>query len=75
MIIGSIILVVVIVALLLGMAFTITGALLTAVLWIAVKIPIGLVLIVLGAIFCCTIILIPLGLGLIKGGVALIIPG
>ena len=64
-----------IISLLVGMAFSITGALLTGLIWLIVKIPIGLILIVLGAVMCCTILLIPLGLGMIKGGVKLIIPG
>lgn len=74
MILFTIILLIVI-SLLVGMAFSITGALLTGLIWLIVKIPIGLILIVLGAAMCCTILLIPLGFGMIKGGVKLIIPG
>ena len=74
MILFTIILLIVI-SLLVGMAFSITGALLTGLIWLIVKIPIGLILIGLGAVMCCTILLIPRGLGMIKGGVKLIIPG
>lgn len=58
-----------------GIAFKITGTLLKALVWVVVLLPIGLVLGCLGLICCCTIILIPVGVGLMKAGLHVIIPG
>ncbi|MBQ9032478.1 MAG: hypothetical protein IJ106_13660 [Parasporobacterium sp.] len=55
-----------------GLAFRITGAALMAVLWI-LKLPLAIVLWALGAVCCCTILLIPVGLILFKTGSALLI--
>ncbi|MDD6039402.1 MAG: hypothetical protein PUD20_11505 [bacterium] len=58
-----------------GFAFKLTGTLLKALLWMIVLLPIGLVLGCLGLVCCCTIILIPVGVSLIKAGLHVIIPG
>ena len=50
-----------------GLAFQITGAILLALLWM-LKLPLVLAMWVLGAVCCCTIILIPVGLFLFKTG-------
>lgn len=50
-----------------GLAFSITGALLGALLWM-VKLPVALAIWIVGGICCCTIILIPVGLLLFKTG-------
>lgn len=50
-----------------GLAFSVTGAVLMALLWM-LKLPLVLVMWVLGAVCCCTILLIPLGLILFKAG-------
>ena len=54
-----------------GLAFQITGAVLLALLWM-LKLPLVLVMWVLGAACCCTIILIPVGLFLFKTGSVLL---
>ena len=56
----------VIIALLILMAlfwigFKCTGALLGMIIWVCVRLPLGLVLICVGLVLCCTIILIPIG--------------
>ena len=55
-----------------GLTFSITGAVLTACFWM-LKLPIVLVMWVIGAVCCCTILLIPLGLLLFKTGSAMLI--
>lgn len=60
---------------LMGIGFRLTGALLAAVFWTVIEIPLGLVAMVIGFALCCTIILLPLGLGCMKAGVRLIVPG
>ncbi|WP_455720030.1 hypothetical protein [Agathobacter sp.] len=60
---------------LLGVAFKVTGALLKACVWLVLFLPIGLVLGCLGIICCCTILLIPVGVGLLKAAARVIIPG
>lgn len=52
----------------------ITGAILAAVLWLVVKVPVAIFLAALGAVFCCTLILMPVGLKLIALGVKLFLP-
>ena len=60
---------------LVGIGFRLTGALLAAVFWTVIEIPIGLVAMIIGLALCCTIILLPLGHGCMKAGVRLIVPG
>ena len=60
---------------LVGIGFRLTGALLAAVFWTVIESPIGLVAMIIGLALCCTIILLPLGLGCMKAGVRLIVPG
>lgn len=58
-----------------GLAFKITGALLKAILWLCIFLPVGLALLGLGIACCCTLILIPVGIILFKAGARVIIPG
>ena len=60
---------------LVGIGFRLTGALLAAVFWTVIEIPLGIAAMIIGLAFCCTIILLPLGLGCMKAGVRLIVPG
>lgn len=62
-----------IVSALFGVAFKITGALLRACLWLFIFLPIGIFLVVLGIVCCCTLILIPVGILLLKAGAHIII--
>lgn len=55
-----------------GIGFGITGALVLALLFV-IKLPIVLILWILGAVCCCTILLIPLGLILFRTGSAILI--
>ena len=55
-----------------GLAFYLTGAILLALLWM-LKLPVALVLWVLGTVCCCTIILIPVGLILFRAGAGILI--
>ena len=50
-----------------GIGFGITGAVLLALMWL-IKLPIAIVLWVLAAACCCTVILIPAGLALFRAG-------
>ena len=59
---------------LLGLAFKLTGAVLKAVLWVFIFLPIALVLRALAVVCCCTLILIPVGVFLFKAGMKLLIP-
>ena len=55
-----------------GTGVFLTGALMGALLWM-IKLPIVILLWVLGAVCCCTIILIPVGLILFKTGSVVLI--
>ena len=55
-----------------GLAFRITGAVLTAFFWM-LKLPLVLVMWILGAACCCTILLIPVGLLLFRTGSMILI--
>jgi len=55
-----------------GLAFKLTGAVLMACLWM-LKLPVALALWIVGAVCCCTIILIPVGLLLFKTGSILLV--
>ncbi len=59
---------------LLWIGFKLTGAILTACLWLMIGLPISLVMLVLGGILCCTIILIPVGLICMKAGMFFLVP-
>ena len=59
----------------LGIAFKLTGALLAACIWLFIEIPLAAMIFVFGLICCCTIILIPIGFGLFKAAIRLLIPG
>ncbi|MDO4513571.1 MAG: hypothetical protein Q4B72_05995 [Lachnospiraceae bacterium] len=51
-----------------------TGAFLMALVWLFVRLPLSLVLLAVGIVLCCTIILIPLGVMMIRGGCRLMMP-
>ena len=71
----SFILCLLLLTILFGIAYMITGAILKACVWLLILLPIGLILSGVGEIFCCTIILIPVGIGIIKAGIRMILPG
>lgn len=50
----------------LGLCFEIIGDLLKIVLKVVICVPCALVLAVAGLVFCCTLILIPVGIGCFK---------
>ena len=52
--------------------FKITGALLSAILWVAIKLPLAIIFWAIGICLCFTIIFIPVGKSLIKAGTAMI---
>ena len=54
-----------------GLAFSLTGAIFAALLWI-IKLPIALVIWIIGALCYCTIILIPAGMSLFHAGCAIL---
>lgn len=51
-----------------GGAYIITGALLKAVIWLCVLVPIALFLWGIALVCCCTLILIPVGIKLFTAG-------
>lgn len=57
-----------------GIGFKLTGALLSALLWLLLWLPLALVLITFGIIICCTVLLIPAGIWLIRSGIRLMMP-
>jgi len=59
---------------LLWIGFKLTGAILTACLWMMIGLPISLVMLAIGCVLCCTIILIPLGLVCLKAGMFFLVP-
>lgn len=56
------------------LGFKLTGAIITACLWLIIGLPLSLVMLVLGCALCCTIILIPLGLVCLKAGMFFLVP-
>ncbi len=58
----------------LWIGFKLTGALITACLWLLIGLPVSIVMLVLGGLLCCTIILIPLGLICMKAGMFFLVP-
>ncbi len=64
-----------VVTFLLGIGFRLTGALIAAVFWTVIEIPLGIVAMAIGLALCCTIILLPIGIGCMKAGFRLIVPG
>lgn len=52
--------------------FFVTGAFLSMLIWVVFKLPIALVLMALGFAFCCTILLIPLGIACFKGAMSVL---
>ncbi len=57
------------------LCFKFAGLALAAAFYIFVEIPIGFCLLLMGFIFCCTILLIPFGKSLMKVGIGLMLPG
>ena len=47
-------------------AFKITGAVLSAVIWLVIKLPIAMIIFCLGIVCCATLLLIPVGIKLFK---------
>lgn len=64
----ELIFVLVILSLFFGGAYFITGAVLKAIIWLCVLVPIALFLWAIGLACCCTLILIPVGLKLFMAG-------
>ncbi len=60
---------------LLSIGFRLTGALIGAIFWLAIQIPLAIVAMALGLAFCCTILLLPIGILCFKAGFKLLIPG
>ncbi|MDO4466089.1 MAG: hypothetical protein Q4C49_03655 [Bacillota bacterium] len=52
-----------------SIGFAITGAILSAILWFCIQLPVGLICIILGIAFCLTILLFPLGKFFCKLGI------
>jgi len=52
----------------------ITGAILSALFWVCIKLPAALIVTALGITLCCTLVFIPVGLKLLKAGMILLIP-
>ncbi len=59
---------------LIGVGIHLTGALLMALVWIFIRLPLSIVFLSVGIVLCCTIILIPVGVMMIKGGCRLMMP-
>ena len=60
---------------LLSIGFRLTGALLTAIFWLVIQIPLAIVAMAIGLALCCTILLIPIGIVCLKAGFKLLVPG
>lgn len=59
----------------LWVGFKLTGALLAACVWLFIQLPIAMIIMVLGIVLCCTLILIPIGIGCMKMGIRILVPG
>lgn len=60
---------------LIGFAFRFTGTVLSAIGWLVFRLPLALICCIIGLICCCTLILIPVGIGLFKTGGRMVTPG
>ena len=60
---------------LLWLGFHLTGALLSACIWMFIEVPLAFAAWGIGVVLCCTIILIPVGLWFFKTGLKLLLPG
>jgi len=58
----------------LWIGFKITGALFSMCVWIFIKLPVGLCLLLIGILLCVTILLIPVGKWLLRVAGNLILP-
>lgn len=52
----------------------ITGAFLAAAIWLCIQLPLAIMAFVFGLLLCCTILLIPIGLGCFKLAFGLLFP-
>ena len=59
----------------LWLGFKITGALLKAVVWVFIIVPIALFIWMLALVCICTLILIPVGIKLFTAGLKILLPG
>ena len=59
----------------LWIGFKLTGALISACVWLFVAVPLSFAAVGIGLACCCTIILIPVGFWLFKLGFRMLIPG
>ena len=64
-----------ILGLLLWFTFAITSGLVLTGFWLFIKIPLAIMLFLLGLILCLTLILLPLGILCFRAGFKLLIPG
>ena len=64
-----------ILGLLLWFDFAITSGLVLTGFWLFIKIPLAIMLFLLGLILCLTLILLPLGILCFRAGFKLLIPG
>lgn len=71
-IIGLIFLLISLLCLVLKLVFKLTGALVSLAFWIFVKLPVGVLLVVLGIVLCCTLLLIPIGKRVFQSGIKMI---
>ena len=58
----------------LWVGFKLTGAVLTACLWLMIGLPVSAVMLGLGVLLCCTVILLPLGIICMKAGMFFLVP-
>ena len=59
----------------LWVGFKLTGALLAACVWLFIQLPIAMIIMALGFVFCCTLLLLPVGIGCMKAGIRILVPG
>ena len=62
-------------AFMLWIGFKLTGAFFMACFWLLREVPLAIVVLAIGLVFCCTLILLPVGIGCFKAGMKLLIPG
>ena len=60
---------------LLWLGFHLTGALLSACIWMFIEVPLAFLAWGIGLLLCCTIILLPIGFWFFKIGLKLLLPG
>lgn len=58
--------------LLFWIGFQVTGTVASAIVWLWIQLPIAVMLWAIGVLFCCTVLLIPVGIWFFRAGASIV---